>query len=73
MTIRPSLDPDIRKRALAMVAEGVPINDIKERLHIARATIEKWVQEPVVKVKNLTPPPYAKGFKYPGGRGRAPW
>jgi DNA invertase Pin-like site-specific DNA recombinase len=70
--LRPSLDPAVRKRALDMVSAGDQIRAVAGELHISRHTVAKWLAEEQTKpvVKNITPPAYAKGYLYPGGRGR---
>jgi transposase-like protein len=69
---RPSADPAVRDRALRMVEQGVlAIQDIADILHVHRSTVNKWVAEAQPKpAKVLTPAPYVRGLRYPGGRTR---
>jgi transposase len=64
-----SRSPDIRKRVLALHAEGMSYSELEKKFGIGSKTITRWLKEPKV-VANPTPPVYYRGLHFPGGRGR---
>ncbi len=50
----------LRKRAIGMRKEGVRIVDVCAELRVSDKTVKEWEREE--QNKQLTPPPYARGY-----------
>lgn len=63
---RPSEDPAVRRRGLAMLAEGQLVTDVAGMLRVSPKTLRKWHEEANApkKEKNITPAPYALGYRW---------
>jgi hypothetical protein len=59
-----------RYRALQMRKEGVPTAQVIAQLHISTALLTRWLdaeraeQARAQKATNLTPPPFARGYRW---------
>ena len=63
--------PKLKRQAVSMMRDGIPIPQISAKLRVSRQALEKWralhgvlKNTPTKKPANPTPPPYVLGYRW---------